>query len=129
MPTPFELDLLRKPQAGGPRREVCADCGELRRFHGDGRCPRFRRMSDREWAAWCGTAAPPKEESAKWPRVIKVEGTGLANQYRLHLECGHAVFWMWEFANGAGYERTPDGRMIPRFPKVRPCNKCATEKK
>jgi len=136
-PTPFEADCARKasPQAcygnRALRLQTCASCSRARTFHGrDQDCRHFVRMTDQQWAAWCGLPKPPRPTEDPFRSIvaeaIRVHEYG--NHYKLMLECGHSEIWWWEFNNGHGNEPWEAG--LPtrrRLPKSRHCYVCAAE--
>ena len=92
MASPFEADCERKAQGLRDfqdrrlRGKVCAECLVLREYHYDAG-HRFRRMTDREWADYCGM---PYEEPERYLRQgQQVHATCLVGMYRYELECGH----------------------------------------
>jgi len=112
-PTPFQSDCQRKSQCledfhnRRQRRRVCANCLVLREFHYDSRC-RFRRMTDPEWADYCGVAW---QEPEKYLRKVQevTQGT-FVGQFYYKLECGHIEHRLV--------------RDIDPHPKTMTCTKC-----
>ena len=119
--TPFEQDNARK--ANGLRdyhdrrlrAQTCAECGILRPYHRETGC-RFRRMTNREWADWCGAEAP-KEEEKYLRAIVEIEDPqSVAGLHNFILECGHREYRFLD-------------RYTPKIPTVVRCATCAKERK
>ncbi len=126
-PTPFQADYARK--AGGlreyqdkrMRRGVCAACLRLRVHHFGSGC-KFQRMSDREWADYCGVeyavAAGETKEGIYLRNVVETKPGTMAGQYYFKLECGHREH---RLLNGAA--------LMPRTLRCATCAKTKGESK
>lgn len=116
--TPFQADCALK--AGGWREyndrklraKVCAECLKLKAFHFDTGC-RWRRMTDKDWAEYCGVELPPKREEYQREVIGHHQGEVLG-QYTFRLACDHQ-------------ERRFYGGLSPNLPKTLKCFACATE--
>lgn len=117
-PTPFQADCALK--AGGWREyndrklraKVCAECLKLKAFHYDTGC-RWRRMTDKDWAEYCGVELPPKRE--EYQREVTGFHQGeVLGQYAFRLSCGHQEARFY-------------GGLSPKLPKTLKCFACAKE--
>jgi len=113
------------------RAQTCARCGILRAFHEGSGCPGFQRMTDRQWAEECGVPVPPVATDPYRRAVVEAAPQSpYSHTYNLRLECGHTDVWYWEFKNGAGHTRHPDGSLNAHeraTPASRHCRRCAKE--
>lgn len=123
--TPFEADYARKEsglreyQDKRMRKGVCAACLKLRNEHSGTGC-RFQRMSDREWADYCGVeygvAAGETAREVQLRRIVETKPGTFAGQFYFTLECRHQEY---RLLNGAA----------PQMPRTLRCATCAKTQK